>query len=280
MSNTDKYLYYKQDLYYILKEDTNNYYLQRCNNIFIQKYETPIHFKPETDNDYYMFLSYEHKDQYKNTKLFNKNQEDYIIVDNIDITKHKDILVITRINNTLSYEVIWECCWELGKYRYYYKTEYLINTYKHISDLLFKEICGKSGNELFMNRPIRTCYGHNIVELNKEFILMLCQISNNQDRDDILDFIDKFKKDWQALSIMASKIIEEGIDIISADSASDSDSDSDSYNDFGYLITEEDQPILTEKQKEEILLLKPLLQQDGKRRKRYFTKEEYNIGII
>ena len=109
MSNTDKYLYYNQDLYYILKEDTNNYYLQRCNNIFIQKYETPFHFKPETDNDYYMFLSYEHKDQYKNTKLFNKNQEDYIIVESISIRKHKDILVIKRVNNILKHEVTWGC---------------------------------------------------------------------------------------------------------------------------------------------------------------------------
>ena len=105
---------------------------------------------------------------------------------------------------------------------------------------------------------------------------MLGEIYNNQDKDYILDFIDKFKKDWQSLlSIMASKIIE-GIDIISADSDSDSDSD----NDFGNLITEEDQPILTDQQRNEILLLKPLLQQDGHRRKIYFTKEEYSIGIM
>ena len=83
MSNTDKYLYYKQDLYYILKEDTNNYYLQRYNNIFIQTHKTPIHFKPETDDDYYMFLQYDCQYQYKYTKLFSKNQEDYIIFDDI-----------------------------------------------------------------------------------------------------------------------------------------------------------------------------------------------------
>ena len=108
---------------------------------------------------------------------------------------------------------------------------------------------------------------------------------------------------------MASKIIEEGIDIISAnsdsfnynedrrqivnasalssdsDSSPDSDDDisSDSDNDTSFLNRipiEEDNPILTDQQKQEILLLKPLLQQEGKRPKRYFTKEEYNIGIM
>ena len=116
MSNTDKYLYYKQDLYYILKEDTNNYYLQRYNNIFIQTHKTPIHFKPEINDDYYMFLQYDCQYQYKYTKLFSKNQEDYIIFDDIDITKHKDILVITRTNNILKHKVIWEC--QLENYNY------------------------------------------------------------------------------------------------------------------------------------------------------------------
>ena len=122
MDLSDRYLYYNQDLYYILKEDTNNYYLQRCNNIFFQKYETPIHFQPDTDNDYYMFLSCEHDDQHKFTKLFNKANEGYIIVDDISICKHKDILMITRVNNILKHEVIWESCWRLEKYDYYYCT--------------------------------------------------------------------------------------------------------------------------------------------------------------
>ena len=67
-------------------------------------------------------------------------------------------------------------------------------------------------------------------------------------------------------------------------SDSDSDSDSDSYSGFGgfeYIQNlQEDQPILTEKQREEILLLKPLLKRDGMRPKWYFTKDEYNIGIM
>ena len=38
MSSINKYLYYKQDLYQILKEDADNYYLHRHNRRFIEKH--------------------------------------------------------------------------------------------------------------------------------------------------------------------------------------------------------------------------------------------------
>ena len=65
--------------------------------------------------------------------------------------------------------------------------------------------------------------------------------------------------------------------------SSGSDSDSDSNSDFGGFEiqnNEEDKPTLNTTQQEEILLLKSLLKRDGMRPKWYFTKDEYNIGIM
>jgi hypothetical protein len=73
-----------------------------------------------------------------------------------------------------------------------------------------------------MNRPIRSFYRHIIVELNKEFILMISEINNNQNRDDILNFINDFKKGFDAgLDTDLSKTVVDSIDYQSNSDSSD-----------------------------------------------------------
>ena len=51
------WLYYNTDLYGINDEDADNYYLFKHNRILIEKHNTPIYDKPETDNNYYMIFT-------------------------------------------------------------------------------------------------------------------------------------------------------------------------------------------------------------------------------
>ena len=94
MSNTGEFLYYKQNLYSIQKEDTDNYYLHMHKCSYIEKHNAQIHLKPETDDDYYMFLQYDFVYGYQYPKLFNKNQEGYIIFD-YEIKIHKTNLMVS-----------------------------------------------------------------------------------------------------------------------------------------------------------------------------------------
>ena len=51
----NKYLYHRNNLHTILKEQANNYYLERFNKISVEKHMTPINFKTESSNNYHMF---------------------------------------------------------------------------------------------------------------------------------------------------------------------------------------------------------------------------------
>jgi hypothetical protein len=65
----NKYLYSRNNLYNIIKEDGNNYHLERFNKKMIVKHMTPINFKIESANNYNMFLTYDKK-QPLNKKIF------------------------------------------------------------------------------------------------------------------------------------------------------------------------------------------------------------------
>ena len=54
----NKYLYCRNNLYNIIKEDANNYHLDRFNKVSVEKHMTPIIFKTESANNYHMFGKY------------------------------------------------------------------------------------------------------------------------------------------------------------------------------------------------------------------------------
>ena len=61
----NKYLYSRNNLYNIIKEDANNYHLERFNKNLIVKHMTPINFKIESANNYNLFVSYDKKQPLK-----------------------------------------------------------------------------------------------------------------------------------------------------------------------------------------------------------------------
>ena len=244
MSNSnDRYLYYKDNLYQILKEDTNNYYLKKCHKKFSSCESTPIHFKPDTDRDYNLFLRFdcEYNHNYLVTKLLDKNQEDYIIVD--EIYKHNDILVITRTNNILEHKVIWES--QLENYNFFYKLKYIFDNFRQISTLQ-NEIRGQPHEHIYY------FYKTVIRELNREYLIIQSQIRESVNKDDILNFLEgstsdsfNYKEDRRELNRV---ILSRDFD---SDTSSDSDNDisSDSDNDTSFINSSsviEDKPILTE----------------------------------
>ena len=93
----NKYLYHRNNLYNIIKDNANNYHLERFNKISVEKHLTPINFKIESSNNYYMFGKYNKKGILKNNILFNKSQRDYIIIDKFNVID--SILIIINNNN-------------------------------------------------------------------------------------------------------------------------------------------------------------------------------------
>ena len=101
----DKYLYHRNNLYNIIKEHTNNYHLERFNKISVEKHLTPINFKIESSNNYYMFGKYNEKGILnRSSKLFNKSQREYIIIDKFNVI---DNILIILNNNNIFFQVLY-----------------------------------------------------------------------------------------------------------------------------------------------------------------------------
>ena len=79
ISQKNKFLYCRNNLYKIIKEDDHNYNLERFNKLTNLKHMTPINFKNESVNNYNMFLTYDKKQPLKNNILFQKSQLDITI---------------------------------------------------------------------------------------------------------------------------------------------------------------------------------------------------------
>ena len=87
ISQKNKFLYCRNNLYKIIKEDAYNYNLERFNKVTNLKHMTPINFKIESANNYNMFLTYDKKQPLKNNILFQKTQRDFILIDQFNLNE-------------------------------------------------------------------------------------------------------------------------------------------------------------------------------------------------
>ena len=263
----NKYLYHRNNLYTIIKEQANNYNLERFNKISVEKHLTPINFKIESSNNYYMFGGYNKKGIVKNNILFNKSQRDYIIMDTFNVI---DNILIILNNNNILYSSFCNNN-DFNNYKYYYKMNHTTDNIRSIkARQAERRAAAMVFNGVENSEDIDAIYNNAISNNLQDYTEMLSDIETQPNKEDIYAFL-RDNGDNEALREWTYE------------PSSGSDSDSDSYSDFGGFEiqnSEENNPTLNTTQQEEILLLKPLLKRDGMRPKWYFTKDEYNIGIM
>ena len=89
ISQKNKFLYCRNNLYKIIKEDARNYNLERFNKLTNLKHDTPINFKIQSVNNFNMFLTYDNKPPLKSNILFQKSQRDFILIDKFNLNEKK-----------------------------------------------------------------------------------------------------------------------------------------------------------------------------------------------
>ena len=153
---------------------------------------------------------------------------------------------------------------------------------KHITDNIREVIARQNERRaasMFIgvtnNEDIDAIYHNTNLSNVHDFLDMIEKIHTLPNKHDILAFLDS-NGDYEALVGLINIDDVTDADVL-GDDYIDSDSDSDT---FEIQNSEEDQPILTTKQQNEIMELKPLLKRDGMRPKWYFTKNDFNIGIM